>query len=113
MCIISRLQSRSLTGRNPQIKVDEHFGTHIHLFWQTKTCDVGTTRIEYYEMIKFCDDLVLGGLENLCSCIRTNFFHEDDKKVERRYFAKISRTLPDWKPKEIKERRKQTILHHM
>jgi hypothetical protein len=105
-CIISRLQSTTLTGRNLQIKVHEHFGTHIHLFWQTKTCDVGTTRtIEYYEMLKFCDDLVLGGLENLCSCIRPSFF-QDDGKVEQCYFARLSYTLPDWKLKEMKERRK-------
>jgi hypothetical protein len=74
-CIISRLQSRSLTGRNLQIKVHEHFGHWLYLLWQTKTCNVGSSRtIDYYELLKFRDDLVLRGLENLCSCIRPSLF---------------------------------------
>jgi hypothetical protein len=36
-CIISRLQSSSLTGRNPQIKVHRHFRNRLHLIWQAKT----------------------------------------------------------------------------
>jgi hypothetical protein len=115
-CIISRLQSRSLTGRNPQIKVHKHFGDHIHLFWQTKTCDVGTTRtIEQYDQMRnFC--LTLAGLENLCSCIDPWFFHStpEDGKVEKCFFAHYSCTLPNWKLIEKQQRYyKQTILHYM
>jgi hypothetical protein len=42
--IISRLHSRSLTGRNPQIKVHIQFGNHIHLIWQTKTNEMVASR---------------------------------------------------------------------
>jgi hypothetical protein len=74
--IVSRLQSRTLTERGLQIKVHKHFGRYIHLIWQTKTCELGTTRMtnKFNKMKKFCTELELGGLENLCSCVSERFF---------------------------------------
>jgi hypothetical protein len=73
--IVKRLQSRSVTGRNIQIKVHrhfdyKHFGDNIELFCAgTKIYHLGTTRtIEDYRQIR--DSFyTLIGLENLCSCI--------------------------------------------
>jgi hypothetical protein len=44
-CVISRLQSRTLTGRNLQIKVHKHFSDRLQLIWQAKTNEMVTTRL--------------------------------------------------------------------
>jgi hypothetical protein len=79
-CIISRLQSRSLTGRNPQIKVHRHFRDRLNLIWQAKTNEMLATRLighgRHKIQIKQCfTDLVLGGSENLCNCVSLNYFY--------------------------------------
>jgi hypothetical protein len=86
-CVISRLQSRSLTGRNPQIKVHKHFSDRLQLIWQAKTNEMVTTRLinqNNIEIKKFCKELERGSLENLCNCVSLNFFFRAtrDGKIE-------------------------------
>jgi hypothetical protein len=99
-CIISSLQSRSLTGRNPQIKVHKHFGDRLQLFWQTRSHEMGITRsighdkmiIINDEITIFCKELILGGLENLCTCIAPRFWDptRGDGRVEICFYSKHS-----------------------
>jgi hypothetical protein len=96
-CIISRLQSRSLTGRNPHIKIHKHFGDRLHLIWQAKINEMVAKKfIGHDEIIqnnieikKFCTDLQLSGLENLCSCISPNLYDpvNRDGKIEKCSFV--------------------------
>jgi hypothetical protein len=95
-CIVSRLQSRSLTGCNIQIKVHRHYGDTIQLFWQTKTCDLGTRTIEEFDQMRnFCRTLI--GLENLCSCIDPWCIYSTRKgaKFEPYYAAHYYCKLPN------------------
>jgi hypothetical protein len=48
------------------------------------------------EITKFCTELELGGLENLCSCVSPIFFDpaKGDGKVERCFFARHYHSCP-------------------
>jgi hypothetical protein len=117
-CIISRLHSRTLTGRNIQIKVHEHFGDRLHLFWQTKSYEIGTTRsIGHEEFIqknndikRFCTDLELGELENLCSCVSPNFYDpaKGDGKIEKCVFSRHYHSCP---LEDCRQKAKEKINH--
>jgi hypothetical protein len=104
-CVTSRLQSRSLTGRNPQIKVHKHFGDRLHLIWQAKTNEMVATKLIVHDEIiqnnieikKFCTDLELSGLENLCSCISPNLYdpaNRDGKIQKCLYVYVLPRDVP-------------------
>jgi hypothetical protein len=116
--IISRLHSRSLTGRNLQIKVHRHFGNRLQLFWQTKSCEIGTTRSighekliqKNYDIQRFCSDLELGKLENLCSCVSPNFYDPTtgDGKIERCKFFQHYHECP---LQECRQKAKEKITN--
>jgi hypothetical protein len=94
--IISRLQSRSLTGRNPQIKVYKHFRYRLQLIWQAKTNEMITTRLlnpNNIGITKFCTALERGSLENLCNCISLNFYDHANKIEKCLYVYNLDR---DW-----------------
>jgi hypothetical protein len=102
--IISRLHSRTLTGRNVQIKVHKHFGDRLNLIWQTKSYKIGTARSighneiiqKNYDIKRFCSDLELGKLEDLCSCVSPNFYDptKGDGKIEKSDFSQHYHECP-------------------
>jgi len=92
--IVSRLFSRSITGRNLDIKIHQHFGKRIHLVWKTldKSHSNTTYRnppercmeryfILYKELENFCRELNYGALEGLCDCVFPGLYRFMDRKV--------------------------------
>ena len=88
--IVSRLFFRSVTGRNLNIQIHQHFGKNIHLVW--KTLDNTTHRnpsercmerffILYEEHENFCRELKYGALEGRCDCVFPGLYRLLDTKV--------------------------------
>jgi hypothetical protein len=88
--ILSRLQSRTLTGRGLQIKVHQHMDRDIHFVWRSNTLEMGLESIIWntWQMARFCKELQIGGLENLCDCVTDEVFQALEGKVESCYRAR-------------------------
>jgi hypothetical protein len=65
--IISRPQSRTLTGRGLQIKVHQHMDCDLLFVRRSDTLELELKRITWNtgQMALFCKELGIGGLENL------------------------------------------------
>jgi len=87
--IVSRLFSRSITGRNLNIKIHQHFGKTIHLVWKPldKSPNNPSERCMeryfslYEEIENFCWELKYGTLEGLCDCVFPGLYKLLDTKV--------------------------------
>jgi hypothetical protein len=91
--IVSRLHSRTLTGRNLQIQIHQHFGYRLHMVWKTKNQKQSSERYLQRmitmtnEMDKFLQELISGGSENLCNCVGEKFPEILEGKVEKCFRA--------------------------
>jgi hypothetical protein len=87
--IVSRLQSRTLTGRNLQIQIHQHFGYRLQMVWKTKNKKQSSERCLQRmitmtnEMNKFLQELITGGSENLYNCVGAKFPELLEGKVEK------------------------------
>ena len=104
--IASRLFSRSVTGRNLNIQIHQHFSKTIHLVW--KTLDNTKRRnpsercmerffILYEELENFCRELKYSALEGLRDCVFPGLCRLLDTKVTicfRRPLLQIERDFP-------------------
>jgi hypothetical protein len=70
--IVSRLHSRSLTGRNMQIQIHQHCGYRLHMVWKTKNQNNISSEKCLQKMIttdnkmnKFLQELIDEGSEEL------------------------------------------------
>jgi hypothetical protein len=96
-CIISRLQSRTLTGRNLQIQVHQHFRYRLHMVWKihykkepTQGCLQGIIPMRD-EMNKFLLELINGGSENVFNCVGETFPEILQGKVEECFRARTAK----------------------
>ena len=103
--IFSRLFSRSVTGRNLNIQIHQHFSKTIHLVWKTldKSPNNPSERcmeryfILYEELENFCRQLKYGALEGLCDCVFPGLYKLLGTKVTicfRRPLLQIERDIP-------------------
>jgi hypothetical protein len=71
--IVTRLVSRSLTGRGLQIQVHQHYGFRLHLVWGSDARERCLERkcVTYEKLQAFCDRLLRSGLEEVCTCTCT------------------------------------------
>jgi hypothetical protein len=94
--IISRLHARSRTGRNLQIQVHQHLGHRLHMVWQSNYSKYPSSFEKCLqrmitmtnEMEKFCQELIIGGSEHVCNCLRESFPKILEVKIEECFRAR-------------------------
>jgi hypothetical protein len=71
--IIQRLTARSLTSHSLHIHIHQHYGYRLHLNWKCAsthfiTDDSCMEIVQARRLQSFCNELMEGGSEGLCSC---------------------------------------------
>ena len=82
--IVTRLVSRTVTGRELHIHVYQHFDYKLHPVWNHSSSErcVEKMFMIYADVVWFCTELSEGALEGLCTCVSKGFFTVMEDKVE-------------------------------